>query len=535
MIANTNIRYLSVALTFWACFIGSLSAEIEIYFSPRGGFAAKNHERMIELKNGEKVPATVNNSLADLLDRVEAGSQVKIAMYSFSYRPTQDMLIEMARNRDIQIKLIVDASAAWTKEIRADYNQRILAELAAARKEGRKFDFQLKEIYARAFEDRGRLKTLEDGTVIYGTMHEKFGIIIPKGETFPLHSFCGSANISWGASQAFAENRLIFRNEPALGRVLAEEFARLWNEYGTPVTDNCQSEKYLPVNHPDEIQIISNSKLLDEVRYQRIDNALMGLMDRVDPENGTLDVAMFSFTHVGLANKIISLAGRYPKIKVRILMDLTQIEDDDYQRGVLGPYLERSAYFKELKNIEIRYKWRSNAFGWDEKENAPRLITFRNLLLHHKAMMVNGRLMGIGSYNWSASAEARNFENIMVLNGAVPEHREVVARFMEEFDFIWNRMKAEGPTTAKAVDPQVITGLRGRALKRQILDAFRDPDSRYIMDIVDTHPYGCPKKVLSAVTGLSPEQLQEKLQKLEEVTLLFHTVVEEDEIYHLAD
>lgn len=53
--------------------------------------------------------------------------------------------------------------------------------------------------------------------------------------------------------------------------------------------------------------------------------------------------------------------------------------------------------------------------------------------MHHKFMVVDGRTVLTGSYNWTRSAETRNEENLVVLDDPV-----LAGRFAEEFDRIWN-------------------------------------------------------------------------------------------------
>jgi len=528
-----NKKNLCIVLLF--VFSLFLSAELEIYFSPNGGFSPTNNHRKVTLKDGRTVPADLNNALIEMIENTKEGSTIKIAMFAFGYRPVLDALVD-ATKRNIKVKLILDSIADWTKEMHKEVRERILTEQEIAKKENRTFDFQLKEIFSQAMVDRGRWKKIQNDIIIYGTMHEKFGIFFEKDSKLPLHGFCGSANISWGAGEVFAENRVFFKNEPSMGRQLAEEFARLWNEFGTEVTKNCQSEIFLPANaYPGDVQIVSNAKPLDEENLQRIDKVLMDLMEQVNPQNGTLDVAIFSFTHTGLAEKLLELAERYPNIKVRILMDQTQMLSDEAHQGVLGPYMERVAEFKNLKNFEIRYKWRANTYAWDPQAKVCQLIHWRNLLLHHKCLVVNGRRMGLGSYNWSSSAEFRNFENVMLFFGEVPEHKKIIQRFMDEFDFIWNNPVSEGKPKEKITRPQVISGTKGRQLKDIIIKTYEDPDCKTIMEILDTNPDGCNETILCKSTGLSKEILREKLGKLAEATLIFSRAQGEENIYQLSD
>lgn len=523
---------------FLLSFVFSLfiSAELEIYFSPKGGFSPNNNHRMVTLKDGRTVHADLNNALIEMIENTKEGSTIKIAMYAFGYRPVLDVLVDAAKTRNIKVKLILDSIADWTREMHKEVRDRIAAEHESAKQENRVFDFQLKEILPQAMVDRGRWKKIQNDVIIYGTMHEKFGIFFEKDSKIPLHGFCGSANISWSAGEVFAENRVFFKNEPSMGRQLAEEFARLWNEFGTELTKNCQSEIFLPAQtYLGDVQIISNAKPLDEENWQRIDKVLLDLMEQVNPQNGTLDVAIFSFTHTGLAEKLLELAERYPNIKVRILMDQTQMVGTDNHQGVLGPYMEKAAEFKNLKNFEIRYKWRANIYAWDPQLQKCELIHWRNLLLHHKCLVVNGKRMGLGSYNWSTSAEFRNFENVMVFFGEVPEHQKIIRRFMDEFEFIWNSPRPQGKLKEKIVVPQVISGPKGRELKQIIVTVYEDPDCKKIMEILDTNPDGCKESSLLKSTGLTTEVLREKTDKLEKATLIFSRVEGEENLYQLAD
>lgn len=514
-----------------------LQAEIEIYFAPNGGFAKNNNIRTITMKNGAVVPATLNNSLLQLLENTENGGTIKIAMYSFSYRPVQEALIDAAKNRQIKVKLIMDGVMDWSQKIREEFRVAILDEHAAAKKEGRIFDFQLKETSKDAMKIRGRYKFEREKKLdLYGSMHEKFGLCFPKGCKIPLTGFCGSANVSASASDVYAENRVIFYNEPAMGRQLAEEFARLWNEYGTAVTDNCESESFIPATtNLTEVQIISNSKPLDEENIQRIDRHIMNMMELADRNDGSIEIAIFSFTHQALAEKILNIAESNPNMKVRILMDQSQLFNTETNPGALGMYLMRNVELKDLKNVEIRFKWRSNAYAWDTETNSPQLIHFRNPLLHHKCMIVNRNRMALGSYNWSSSAEFRNFENVMFFHGDVPEHSQVIGRFVDEFDIMWNNLKPQGPATQKISPPQVVTGTQGIQLRESILQALTDDACRKIMDVLDTRNAGCTEEDLQRLTGLDISIVKSAIVKLQNVTLVSPRIKDQKTLYQLAD
>jgi phosphatidylserine/phosphatidylglycerophosphate/cardiolipin synthase-like enzyme len=54
--------------------------------------------------------------------------------------------------------------------------------------------------------------------------------------------------------------------------------------------------------------------------------------------------------------------------------------------------------------------------------------------MHHKFMVIDGEIVVTGSYNWSAAAEERNDENLVVIRD-----RGVAGAFEREFERIWSQ------------------------------------------------------------------------------------------------
>jgi len=55
-------------------------------------------------------------------------------------------------------------------------------------------------------------------------------------------------------------------------------------------------------------------------------------------------------------------------------------------------------------------------------------------IMHDKFMIIDGKLLFTGSYNWSASAENNNFENALFVTGST-----VIQKCQVEFERIWLR------------------------------------------------------------------------------------------------
>ena len=55
-------------------------------------------------------------------------------------------------------------------------------------------------------------------------------------------------------------------------------------------------------------------------------------------------------------------------------------------------------------------------------------------LMHHKVMIIDGKIIVTGSYNWSWSAENKNDENLMIL-----EDSEIASLYEKEFQRVWSQ------------------------------------------------------------------------------------------------
>ncbi len=179
----------------------------------------------------------------------------------------------------------------------------------------------------------------------------------------------------------------------------------------------------------------------------------------------SIDLSMFQFSHRELAEELARLASSYPTLRIRIILDMSEMAVSGKGAGVWLEAVkerrwndaallwvgrkseqadERAAYRERLReaygegdmsNLEIKYKWYPQAYIWDEQRRRPRLEHGLSLLLHHKACVVNGQELIAGSFNWSPQAAEDNYEHIMIFSGR--EERPVVDAYQAEFDAMW--------------------------------------------------------------------------------------------------
>lgn len=120
----------------------------------------------------------------------------------------------------------------------------------------------------------------------------------------------------------------------------------------------------------------------------------------IEEANETIYVMVMALTADELADSLIAAHSRG--------VNVTIIIDDDYKTSSGSDYQEIL-----YAGVDIRTdnSWR---------------------LMHHKVLVVDGNITVTGSYNWSASAEDNNWENIIVL-----ESSTISNIYLEEFNWIW--------------------------------------------------------------------------------------------------
>lgn len=137
--------------------------------------------------------------------------------------------------------------------------------------------------------------------------------------------------------------------------------------------------------------------------FSREGNAADWVVGFIDRCEESIDAAIYSITHDGIADALIRAHRR--GVKVRILTDKVQASSkyaDDEKMAAAG--------------IPVRRDRRTGS-------------------MHHKFLIGDCRCkpaMATGSFNWTKSADQTNMENFVVLR-----LKYVVEEFQQEFDDLW--------------------------------------------------------------------------------------------------
>ena len=140
------------------------------------------------------------------------------------------------------------------------------------------------------------------------------------------------------------------------------------------------------------------------------------LVEILDGARQEVCIAVYFFTSRPLAKAVLKAHER--GVKIRVIIDGTN--ESDYSKG----------YYLRKRGVDVRY-----ARGVAKPVRKSRKAKYRERkygIMHHKFMVVDDKLVATGSYNWTASAQKWNRENLLVINSS-----SLARKYTREFDKIW--------------------------------------------------------------------------------------------------
>jgi phosphatidylserine/phosphatidylglycerophosphate/cardiolipin synthase-like enzyme len=141
----------------------------------------------------------------------------------------------------------------------------------------------------------------------------------------------------------------------------------------------------------------------DVVFFTRGDNIATRLEMLISTANVSIDVAVYEFTYAPLANAL--LAARTRSVKVRIVLDATEAK-------------ARASVYPSLK-----------------AGNADTRTCSAYRIMHNKFMIIDGKTVQTGSFNWTEDANTVNAENAIVIY----DKPNLAAAYESQFITIWNQ------------------------------------------------------------------------------------------------
>ncbi|MBI4613457.1 MAG: DUF1669 domain-containing protein [Planctomycetes bacterium] len=141
----------------------------------------------------------------------------------------------------------------------------------------------------------------------------------------------------------------------------------------------------------------------------------------------TIVIAVAHFNFDRIAKAVVERRKEVDGLDVRVLVDF-------------GEFGTQSSEVRRLEENDIPVRYKFYSLGY---------FHIKASLMHHKFMVVDGKELLTGSYNWSLTAEAANDENLLVFGAK--RHPEVVKRYQDEFESLWELGRSTYPAFRRAI------------------------------------------------------------------------------------
>ena len=131
------------------------------------------------------------------------------------------------------------------------------------------------------------------------------------------------------------------------------------------------------------------------------DNCANQLIREIDSSKKSVYIAIYSFTHDGIADSLIRARSRGVEVKVIFDYDQSTNKSSDDERIFAA-------------GIPIA---RRNGSGY----------------MHNKFTIIDGNFVATGSFNYSQNADEKNDENLVFIESA-----DIASKFKSDFDYLWD-------------------------------------------------------------------------------------------------
>jgi len=153
-----------------------------------------------------------------------------------------------------------------------------------------------------------------------------------------------------------------------------------------------------------------------QVYFSPLGGAEAALEELLDGARQDIRAALYFFTNRTLAAAILRAHKR--GVKIQVVIDGNN--ESDYSKG----------YYLRQRGVDVRYARGLPKQSRKSKKSKYRVKKFG--LMHHKFMIVDDKFVATGSYNWTASAEKWNRENLLVIKSST-----LARKYSVEFKNLW--------------------------------------------------------------------------------------------------
>lgn len=276
-------------------------------------------------------------------------------------------------------------------------------------------------------------------------VHHKFAVI--DGDTNSARLITGSANWSLSSLKNYNENILFIDHQQELAEAFQQQFELLWKNAKTYGNDLQAAP----------IAVESVDMTADTKAHFNSENFKFGpggvkndpkaegfhltrqVVRAIESAQSEIEIASTRLKLRPIYEALKKAAERGVKVKMVISMDdfepiwirekSPMKECADFYEPSCSSGTSFGIFLSEIPNAEVRVKYYN--------------LKYREYItkqMHSKYILIDGKHLLTGSFNWSVSSEKEHIENIVELSGS--EHAEVLAQFQQDFTKLWDMGRA---------------------------------------------------------------------------------------------
>ena len=234
------------------------------------------------------------------------------------------------------------------------------------------------------------IRTLASPTsALYGIMHNKFMVIDANSplDTDPI-VWTGSTNFTVSQINTDANNVIIIQDKN-VALAYTDEFNEMWG--GTDSIPNGTNSKFGPYKTDNTTHVFNVDSTTVEIYFSPTDGSNSKLQKAIGTANADLYFGIYSFTISADADSIVN-----------------RIQNGVYVAGIMDPTCQSYPPYITLSAIMGTNLIKDNITG----------LYHNKILIVDPSLPASDPLVFTGSHNWSASADTKNDENVVIVHSA---------------------------------------------------------------------------------------------------------------------
>lgn len=408
---------------------------IQVYFNHNQAKGANYTDPYRNIaRSGDNLEQVIIDNIAS------ATKTIDVAVQEFRLPKIAQALVKK-KESGVKVRVILenDYRRPWSNYSQADINQ--LTEREKARydeafrlidinEDGKLSEKEINQRDALVILEKANIPILDDtadGSKGSGLMHHKFIIfdqetVIITSANFTMSGIHGDFGNSETRGNA---NNLVKIESKKLASIFQKEFEMMWGDgVGRKADSRFGLQK--PERNFSRLQIgnslvtVNFSPTSPTQNWKQSSNGFISKY--LEKAKNKIDLALFVFSYQKLSNDLANL--HQDGKDIRTLID-PSFAYRYYSEGLdmLGVELARDCEIAEDNN-----PWQSpiSTVGVPELPQGDKL--------HHKFAIVDEKIVITGSHNWSASANYRNDETVLVINNP-----KIAAHYDREFKRLYDR------------------------------------------------------------------------------------------------